>query len=114
MRVLILDEPTSSLTQADAAHLFALIRRLRDRGVTTVYISHFLEEVQAVADRFTVLRDGESAGSGEVRDFSRERIIELMVGRSLAEQFPRVPHAIGESIMELRDLVGIELPRGAA
>jgi len=113
-RVLVLDEPTSSLAQEDAAHLFDLIRRLQGRGVTIVYISHFLEEVQAVADRFTVLRDGESAGGGDVREFSRERIIELMVGRSLTEQFPRVPHTIGEPILELANLVGIDIPRGAS
>jgi ribose transport system ATP-binding protein len=114
VRVLVLDEPTSSLTQEDAEHLFELIHRLRGRGVTVVYISHFLEEVQAVADRFTVLRDGETAGSGEVRDFSRERIIEMMVGRSLTDQFPRVSHTIGEPVLELTDLVGEDVPRGAS
>ncbi len=114
VRVLVLDEPTSSLTQEDAEHLFDLIRRLRGRGVTVVYISHFLEEVQAVADRFTVLRDGRTAGGGDVRDFAPARIIELMVGRSLTEQFPRVPHAAGEPILELTDLFGEELPRGAS
>jgi ribose transport system ATP-binding protein len=113
VRVLVLDEPTSSLAQQDAAHLFALVRRLAGRGVTVVYISHFLEEVQAVADRFTVLRDGQTAGGGDVRDFSRQRIIELMVGRSLTEQFPRVPHTIGEPVLELTDLVGEGAPRGA-
>jgi ribose transport system ATP-binding protein len=114
VRVLVLDEPTSSLTQEDAEHLFDLIRRLRGRGVTVVYISHFLEEVQAVADRFTVLRDGESAGGGDVREFSREHIIELMVGRSLTEQFPRVPHAVGEPVLELDGLAGEDEPRGAS
>jgi ribose transport system ATP-binding protein len=114
VRVLVFDEPTSSLTQEDAEHLFALIRRLSGRGVTVVYISHFLEEVQAVAERFTVLRDGQTAGSGDVRDFAPGRIIELMVGRSLTEQFPRVPHTIGEPVLELADLVGEEAPRGAS
>jgi ribose transport system ATP-binding protein len=114
VRLLVLDEPTSSLTQEDARHLFDLVRRLRARGVTVVYISHFLEEVQAVADRFTVLRDGRSVGGGAARDFSRERIIELMVGRSLTEQYPRVPHTPGEPILELHDLSGAELPRGAS
>src|SRR5947207_1318469 len=89
VRVLVLDEPTSSLTQEDAERLFALVRRLRQRGVTIVYISHFLEEVQAIADRFTVLRDGLSVGGGRVADFRPDQIIERMVGRSLAEQFPR-------------------------
>jgi ribose transport system ATP-binding protein len=111
-RVLVLDEPTSALTQEDARRLFALMRRLRQRGVSLVYISHFLEEVQEVADRFTVLRDGRTVGGGEVAQFSPDRIIELMVGRSLTEQFPRVPHAAGEAVLELKDVAGVELPQG--
>lgn len=114
VRVLVLDEPTSSLTQEDARRLFDLVRRLRQRGVTVVYISHFLEEVNEIADRFTVLRDGQSVGGGLVSDFTPERIIELMVGRSLTEQFPRVPHTAGEPILELKDLAGVELPRGVS
>src|SRR5262245_10707002 len=101
VRVLVLDEPTSSLTQEDARRLFALVRRLRDRGVSIVYISHFLEEVQEIADRFTVLRDGRTAGTGLLREFEITHVIEMMVGRSLTEQFPRVPHAIGEPVLEL-------------
>jgi ribose transport system ATP-binding protein len=114
VRVLVLDEPTSSLTQGDAQRLFALVRRLRNRGVSVVYISHFLEEVQQVADRFTVLRDGRSVGGGLVADFAREHIIEMMVGRSLSDQFPRVPHAVGEPVLELNDLFGRKLPRGVS
>ena len=114
VRLLVLDEPTSSLTQDDARHLFALVRRLRKRGVTVVYISHFLEEVQEIADRFTVLRDGRSVGGGDVRDFAPERIIELMVGRNLSEQYPRVAHAVGAAILEVSDLAGELLPRGAS
>ncbi len=113
-RILVLDEPTAALTQEDARRLFSLMRRLRDRGVSLVYISHFLEEVEEVADRFTVLRDGRSVGGGPVREFARERIIEMMVGRSLTEQFPRVPHPIGEPILELKDVAGLELPRGVS
>jgi ribose transport system ATP-binding protein len=112
VHVLVLDEPTSSLTQADAARLFELVRRLRSRGVTVIYISHFLEEVQEIADRFTVLRDGKSVGGGAVQEFSPTQIIQLMVGRELSEQFPRVPHQTGEPILELNDLTGIQLPRG--
>jgi ribose transport system ATP-binding protein len=114
VRVLVLDEPTSSLTQADAQRLFALVRRLRDRGVSVVYISHFLEEVQQIADRFTVLRDGRSVGGGTVRDFKPNDIIEMMVGRSLTEQFPRVPHVLGEPILELDGLFGEKQPRGVS
>jgi ribose transport system ATP-binding protein len=112
VRVLVLDEPTSSLAQEDAQRLFALVRRLRERGVSIVYISHFLEEVQAIADRFTVLRDGRSVGGGTVRDFAVEKIIELMVGRNLAEQFPRVPHTLGPPILQTIDLTGKQTPRG--
>jgi ribose transport system ATP-binding protein len=114
VRVLVLDEPTSALSRADAERLFGLIRRLRDRGVAIVYISHFLEEVEAVADRFTVLRDGQSVGTGEVRQVSRERIIEQMVGRRLDEQYPHVPHTIGEPVLELQDLSGVELPENVS
>jgi ribose transport system ATP-binding protein len=113
-RLLVLDEPTSSLPRADVDRLFALMRRLRDRGVTLVYISHFLEEVREIADRFTVLRDGRSVGGGSVHDFAPEHMIELMVGRRLTEQFPRVPHDSGPPILELNDLQGIELPRGVS
>lgn len=112
VRVLVLDEPTSSLTQEDARRLFDLVHRLRERGVSIVYISHFLEEVQAIADRFTVLRDGQSVFTGAVREFSQEHIIERMVGKSLDEQFPRLPHDIGKAVLELTDLVGEPLPRG--
>jgi ribose transport system ATP-binding protein len=114
VRVLVLDEPTSSLTQHDAHRLFEVMRDLRQRGVTLVYISHFLEEVQEIADRFTVLRDGRNVGGGLARTFARERIIELMVGRSLAAQYPRVTHGIGERILDIKGLVGDPLPRGAS
>jgi ribose transport system ATP-binding protein len=114
VRLLVLDEPTSALTAADAQRLFGLVRRLRGRGVTVVYISHFLEEVEAVADRFTVLRDGLAVATGEVRDFHREQIVEQMVGRRLDEQYPRVPHTVGEPILELKQVFGDELPRGVS
>jgi ribose transport system ATP-binding protein len=114
VRLLVLDEPTSSLTQDDARRLFGLVRRLRQRGVAVVYISHFLEEVQEVADRFTVLRDGRAVGGGPAQEFPRDRIIELMVGRSLSEQYPRVPHARGGPVLELRDVTGRVLPRGVS
>jgi ribose transport system ATP-binding protein len=112
VRVLVLDEPTSSLNRQDAERLFILIRRLRDRGVTVVYISHFLEEVQQVADRFTVLRDGRTVGGGRVQDFSAGRIVELMVGRPLTEQYPHAPRVIGQPVLEVIDLTGERAPEG--
>ena len=87
-------------TQEDADRLFDLVRRLKAQGVTVVYISHFLEEIEAVADRFTVLRDGQAVGGGRVGEVPRERIIEMMVGRAVDEQYPRMPHAIGEPVLE--------------
>ena len=112
VKVLVLDEPTSALTQEDAARLFALVKRLKGQGVTVVYISHFLEEIEAVADRFTVLRDGLAVGGGQVGEVSRERIVEMMVGRTGTEHYPRIPHDIGTPVLELADLSGEELPDG--
>lgn len=114
VKVLVFDEPTSALTQEDARRLFELIRALKAKGVTVVYISHFLEEVEAVADRFTVLRDGQAVGSGRVGEVTRERIVELMVGRAVAEQYPRTPHDIGGPVLELSALTGEELPTGVS
>jgi ribose transport system ATP-binding protein len=114
VRVLVLDEPTSSLTQEDARRLFGLVARLRDRGVSVLYISHFLEEVQAVADRFSVLRDGRSVGGGSAADFSLAKVIEMMVGRRLDEQLPRVAHTIGAPVLRLTNLAGETLPREAS
>jgi ribose transport system ATP-binding protein len=105
-RVLILDEPTSSLTQRDAASLFRVVRRLRDRGVSVVYISHFLEECQALCDRYVVLRDGESVGGGLMAGADLGQIIRMMVGREVKDIYPRKPHTLGEPVLELRNLAG--------
>jgi ribose transport system ATP-binding protein len=114
VKLLVLDEPTSALTQEDAKRLFDLVRRLKSRGVTVVYISHFLEEIEAIADRFTVLRDGRAVGTEKVGAVSRDRIIEMMVGRSVTEQYPRIAHTAGSPVLELTDVAGEVLPRGAS
>jgi ribose transport system ATP-binding protein len=114
VKLLVLDEPTSALTQDDSRRLFDLIRRLKDAGVTVVYISHFLEEIEAVADRFTVLRDGVAVGGGRVGEVSRAKIIETMVGRSVDEQYPHTPHSLGETVLELDGLSGEQLPAGVS
>ena len=111
VKLLVLDEPTSALGRDDAARLFELVRRLKARGVTVVYISHFFEEIEGVADRFTVLRDGRSVGSGVIGQVPRARIIEQMVGRAVDEQYPRVPHTPGPPVLDLRGLAGETLPR---
>lgn len=112
-RVIIFDEPTSSLTERDAARLFEVITRLRSRGLAIVYISHFLEEVRSVADRYTVLRDGQAVGTDLMQGTELRTIIAQMVGRELNELFPKVPHERGEPILELSSLSGRRLPRCA-
>ena len=108
--VLIMDEPTSSLSQEDSAMLFEIVRRLKEQGVSVIYISHFLEEVQEVADRFTVLRDGKKAGSGEMKDMPLAEIIRMMVGQRVDEMFPRVEHEIGDELIALEKLRGKNMP----
>jgi ribose transport system ATP-binding protein len=88
-RVLLMDEPTSSLPRGDVDRLFATITRLRDAGVAVVYISHFLEETRAVASSFTVLRDGRTIGTGSLDSVTNDQLIALMVGRTVGELFPR-------------------------
>jgi len=113
-RVLVLDEPTSSLTRHDIDGLFAMIRRLRDRGLGIIYISHFLEEVRQISDRYTVLRDGRSVGEGRTAESDDERIIRLMVGREVDDLYPRDAHAPGEPVLTVDHLAGAPLPRDAS
>jgi ribose transport system ATP-binding protein len=100
-RVLVLDEPTSSLAHGDVRKLFELIRRLKQQGLAIVYISHFIEEVTEVSDRFVVLRDGRNAGEGATLHTSGDRIVSLMVGRTLEDLYPRGPRATGEPLLQI-------------
>jgi ribose transport system ATP-binding protein len=113
-RVLVLDEPTSSLSRDDTRRLFGLIRELRGQGYAVVYISHFLEEVQQAADRFTVLRDGRAVGGGLTRSAALEDIIRLMVGQRVESLYPRSERRRGEPLLELRDLAGRQRPASAS
>jgi ribose transport system ATP-binding protein len=113
-RVLVLDEPTSSLTRGDVERLFELVRRLKSQGLAIVYISHFLEEVRAVCDRFTVLRDGKSVGGGRTADVPEERIIAMMVGRDVHDLYPRSPRSAGEAVLEVDHVAGAEEPQSAS
>jgi len=110
-KVLIMDEPTSSLTQVDTENLFRVIERLRARGVSVIYISHFLEECQRVCQRYTVLRDGETVGTGDMAAARVEDIIRLMVGREMKDIYPRTPHELGAPVLELKELAGRVKPR---
>jgi ribose transport system ATP-binding protein len=102
--VLILDEPTSSLTQADVDKLFRLIRRLKDKGYSIIYISHFMEEIKEIADRFTVLRDGKTVGGGTVADVTAEEIVTMMVGDDIRNPYHRSPHTAGDAVLEIKGL----------
>jgi len=87
--IIIFDEPTATLTPEEKRHFFALVRRLKARGVSIVFISHALEEALMISDRITILRDGELVASGETREFDREKIIAAMVGRTLSAELYR-------------------------
>jgi ribose transport system ATP-binding protein len=100
-KVLIMDEPTSSLTPADTARLFDTIARLRGTGVSIIYISHFLEECRRIADRFTVLKDGETVGSGEMSSARLDHIVTLMTGREVKDLYPRTEHTLGDIVLEV-------------
>jgi len=113
-RVVVLDEPTSSLSAAEARALDGVIARLTERGVSIVYISHFLEDIQRVAHRYTVLRDGRSVASGELAGTTLGTILEAMLGRSLGEVYPRVPHEPGEVVLELDRVRGVPSPSSAS
>jgi ribose transport system ATP-binding protein len=113
-RVLVLDEPTSSLAQADAEALFALIARLRAQGHAIVYITHFIEEAQRLADRFTVLRDGQTIGGGPMASATVPEIVDLMVGRRVEQLYPRGARVRGEALLEVTDLRGAPKPANAS
>jgi ribose transport system ATP-binding protein len=114
-RLVIMDEPTSSLTAADTQALFEVIRRLKAKGIAVIYISHFLEEVQQICDRYTVLRDGQTVGKGIMTGTPVLHLIEQMVGRSLEEMYPHIPHEIGEPVLEVQNLEGKNiLPKNAS
>jgi ribose transport system ATP-binding protein len=102
-RVLVLDEPTSSLGRDDVRRLFELVRRLKSQGHAIVYISHFLEEVKDVADRVVVLRDGRNAGEVGI-DAPTETIVSMMVGRQVDDLFSPVARQPGEALLEVHDL----------
>jgi ribose transport system ATP-binding protein len=112
-RVLVLDEPTSSLTQTDIRHLFDLVRRLKASGLAIIYISHFLEEVREISDRFEVLRDGRSVGSGKTATTPTSNVISMMVGRSVDDLYPRSDRKQGEPILEINHVAGESKPLDA-
>ena len=113
-RVLVLDEPTSSLTRQDVERLFEIIARLKQQGKAIIYISHFIEEVKRIADKVTVLRDGAVVGGSDVDAISIDEIVALMVGRQVDKLYPRSEREPGEVILEIEDLAGPQKPVSAS
>ncbi|MEM1449242.1 MAG: sugar ABC transporter ATP-binding protein [Planctomycetota bacterium] len=113
-RIIVFDEPTSSLSRPDVERLFRITRRLSEDGVTVLWISHFLDEVKAVADRFTVLRDGLTVGDGDVATTSTDEMVARMVGRSIQDVFPRAERTPGEVVLTANGLAGDGSPRDAS
>jgi ribose transport system ATP-binding protein len=105
-RILVMDEPTAALTPNEVEKLFVLLHELASRDIGIVFISHRLDEVFKVADRVTVMRDGETIVTTKVAELNRTQLIELMVGRSLESEFPKLPAQCGDVCLEVHNLSG--------
>ena len=105
-KVLILDEPTSSLTAAEVEALFTIVDELRAKGVSIVYISHKMDEILRISDEVTIMRDGQWVATRHAKDLTMEEIIKLMVGRELTNRFPPKDNKPGEVILEVEHLAG--------
>lgn len=95
-RIIVMDEPSATLTPQEVEHLFGVVRELKAQGIGVIYISHRLDEIFEIADRVTVLRDGEGVGTKPIGELNRETLIEMMVGRKLENEFPKERHAAGK------------------
>ena len=113
-KLVVLDEPTSSLSAIEARALDGVLDRLRERGVSIVYITHFLEEVERLAARYTVLRDGKTIGTGNVAGTPMKSIVAQMVGRPLEEIYPHHARTPGEVVMRIDGLAGVRGPKRAS
>lgn len=108
-RILVLDEPTAALTESEVETLFSILRKLKTRGVGMIYISHKLDEVLAMADRVTVLRDGETVGTFGIDGLTTDKVIAAMVGREVGDIFPRSEHQFGEKVLEAKNLTAYSI-----
>jgi len=109
-KIVIMDEPTSSLTEKEVNHLFTIIRKLKDRGCGIVYISHKMEDIFQLWDEITILRDGQWITSQPLEGLDMDKIISMMVGRSLNQRFPDRTNVPGETILEVRHLTSLRQP----
>ena len=99
-----MDEPTSSLSQSETELLFDIIRKLKEKGTSIIFITHRLDEIYAVCDRMTILRDGCYIGSRDVKDVTKNEMIEMMIGRKLTNQYPSRESVIGETVLEVKNI----------
>ena len=109
-KIVVLDEPTSSLTEEEVEHLFKFMNKLRDNGVALVYISHKMEEILRISDEVTIMRDGKWVATEHARDLTTDKIIKLMVGRDLTNRFPPKTNVPGEVMLEVKKLTGKYMP----
>ncbi|WP_130835397.1 sugar ABC transporter ATP-binding protein [[Erwinia] mediterraneensis] len=107
--IVIMDEPTSALTEGEVAHLFTIIRDLRQQGKAIIYISHKMDEIFAITDEVSIFRDGAWVGSDHTAQFTRQSLITRMVGRELTQLFPKFNNAIGEEVLTVRNLTRKDL-----
>jgi ABC-type sugar transport system ATPase subunit len=107
--ILVLDEPTAALTESEVETLFIILRKLKERGVGMIYISHKLGEVFEMSDRITVLRDGKTVGTNDVKDLTRDKVISLMVGREVGDIFPTTSHDFGETVLEVKNVTAYDI-----
>jgi ribose transport system ATP-binding protein len=112
-RLLIMDEPTSSLSEHEAQYLFDVVRELRERGVSILYISHRLAEVEQLADRVLVLRDGQCTGQLARGEIQRKNMVRLMIGRELSRFYQRTPHTPGDVVLSVNSLRTSTFPQHA-
>ena len=103
-RVVILDEPTAALSQAEIRDFYGIVRRLRTQGVAVIFITHKFDEIFAVADRYVVLRDGASVGQGAIAEATEPELVRLMAGRAIEQIYPAVHSTLGETVLEVRGL----------
>ena len=103
-KVIVFDEPTSSLTEEEVEHLFRIINMLRDRGCGIIYISHKMKEILRISDDVTIMRDGQWIATKPAKDLTMNEIIKLMVGRELTNLYPEKDNVVGEPLLEVKGL----------
>jgi len=103
-KVIIMDEPTSALSPKEIENLFRIIRKLKERGIAIIYVSHKIEEIFEISDRITVLRDGQKIGTKKTEEMSKEELISMMVGRKIVDMFAKSSPKIGEKVLEVEGL----------